>query len=465
MKILVANLGSTSFKYRLFDMDGQRQLAAAASSGSARREEPLHGPDRRALRQERMLQARRPRRGRAPLPGPTDRPRVGLPPRRGRGVGHRASRRSTAAAAAACSGSRPTCSPPWRKCGRWPRPTIRPYIAAMRLLAEKLPQIPLVAAFETDFHADDSRLQPLLRRALRVGRAACLRPPLGLPRRQPSLHRRPHGRAARPQRSADHLLPPGRLQFAVRHPQRPERGHEHGHEPAERPAAEQPRGRFRPLRPAADHAADRQVAGRSARRSWPTRAACWASAASAATIATSTRRPPAGNARAQLALDVFAASVRHYLGAYLVELGGADVIVFTGGIGENGAELRDRRLPRAWPSWASCSTRPPTPAAQGEARINAAASRVQVWVVPTNEELVVARQAAELLEGANEPCSSPKSPARWSPRRKSTSMVGHKLLVVEPYRLDPQDRQRAWSPPAARSWPSTPSARAKANSC
>ena len=43
----------------------------------------------------------------------------------------------------------------------------------------------------------------------------------------------------------------------------------------------------------------------------------------------------AGNPRAKLALDVFAANTRHYLGAYLVELGGADVIVFTGGIGEN----------------------------------------------------------------------------------------------------------------------------------
>ena len=48
----------------------------------------------------------------------------------------------------------------------------------------------------------------------------------------------------------------------------------------------------------------------------------------------------AGNARAKLALDVFAAATRHYLGAYLVELGGADVIVFTGGIGENRPRFR-----------------------------------------------------------------------------------------------------------------------------
>ena len=48
----------------------------------------------------------------------------------------------------------------------------------------------------------------------------------------------------------------------------------------------------------------------------------------------------AGNARARLALDVFVAGIRNYLGALLVELGGADVIVFTGGIGENGVNIR-----------------------------------------------------------------------------------------------------------------------------
>ncbi len=49
----------------------------------------------------------------------------------------------------------------------------------------------------------------------------------------------------------------------------------------------------------------------------------------------------AGNEKAQLALDVFIASARHYLGAYLVELGGADAIVFTGGIGENSVLIRN----------------------------------------------------------------------------------------------------------------------------
>ena len=48
----------------------------------------------------------------------------------------------------------------------------------------------------------------------------------------------------------------------------------------------------------------------------------------------------AGDAKAQLAIDVFIASIRHYLGAFLLELGGADAIVFTGGIGENSSAIR-----------------------------------------------------------------------------------------------------------------------------
>ena len=54
-----------------------------------------------------------------------------------------------------------------------------------------------------------------------------------------------------------------------------------------------------------------------------------------------------GNARAALAIDVFVAAIRHYLGAYLLELNGADAIVFTGGIGENSVRIRTGRLPRA----------------------------------------------------------------------------------------------------------------------
>lgn len=105
----------------------------------------------------------------------------------------------------------------------------------------------------------------------------------------------------------------------------------------------------------------------------------------------------AGNTRAQLAIDVFIASIRHYLGAYLFELGGADAIVFTGGIGENSAAIRAgvcRDL-----SWFGIELdRTSNAAGALERLVSPPRSRVQVWCVPTNEEIVVARQAKQWLE-------------------------------------------------------------------
>jgi acetate kinase len=103
-----------------------------------------------------------------------------------------------------------------------------------------------------------------------------------------------------------------------------------------------------------------------------------------------------GDARSKLAIDLFVASIRHYLGAYLVLLGGADAIVFTGGIGENSKVIREgvcRDL-----DWFGIALDPARNAtAKGEAVVSADSSRVQLWTVPTNEEIVVARQARDLL--------------------------------------------------------------------
>jgi len=104
-----------------------------------------------------------------------------------------------------------------------------------------------------------------------------------------------------------------------------------------------------------------------------------------------------GHAQAELALEVFVSSVRHYLGAYLVELGGADVIVFTGGIGENQPGLRARVL-RDVDELGIVLDPVRNEQVRGEGPIHGAASRVAVWVVPTNEELIVARLAKQLLE-------------------------------------------------------------------
>lgn len=103
-----------------------------------------------------------------------------------------------------------------------------------------------------------------------------------------------------------------------------------------------------------------------------------------------------GNPQATLALDVYIASARNYLGSYLVELGGADVIVFTGGIGENSVRIREgvcRDL-----EWFGIHLDPDRNAAGvPERKVSTDGSRVEVWTVPTNEELVVARQSKALL--------------------------------------------------------------------
>ncbi len=110
----------------------------------------------------------------------------------------------------------------------------------------------------------------------------------------------------------------------------------------------------------------------------------------------------AGNARAQLALDVFVGSIRHYLGAYLLELGGADVIAFTGGIGENSARIRSEVCRNL--DWFGVELDPSlNTSGPAERRVSAPGSRVEIWTVPTNEEIVVARQAKELLSQIEAP--------------------------------------------------------------
>lgn len=105
-----------------------------------------------------------------------------------------------------------------------------------------------------------------------------------------------------------------------------------------------------------------------------------------------------GNARAKLALDVFISSIRQYLGAYLTVLGGADVIIFSGGIGENSQVVRAgvcRNMD--WAGIVLDEAKNNSLPRGSEARLSTESSKTQVWVIPTNEEIVVARQTAEAL--------------------------------------------------------------------
>ena len=104
----------------------------------------------------------------------------------------------------------------------------------------------------------------------------------------------------------------------------------------------------------------------------------------------------AGDARCQLAIDVYVTAIRDYLGAYLVELGGADAIAFTGGIGQRSPVVRAAVL--AGLDFAGIVMDADTNERTfDEGRIDAAESRTALWALPTNEELIVARLATELL--------------------------------------------------------------------
>lgn len=104
----------------------------------------------------------------------------------------------------------------------------------------------------------------------------------------------------------------------------------------------------------------------------------------------------AGNERAQLAFDAFVQAVRDYVGAYLAVLNGTDLIVFTGGIGENSTAFRAAVCDRM--DYAGIRLDPKKNAeARGEATISADDSRVKIMIIPTNEELIIARQTLECL--------------------------------------------------------------------
>lgn len=110
-------------------------------------------------------------------------------------------------------------------------------------------------------------------------------------------------------------------------------------------------------------------------------------------------RAAAGEADARLALEVYARRIRHYLGAYLVELGGADAVVFTAGVGENQPELRAEVC--AGLEWFGIELDAAANAAPGDGprTISSEKSRVAVLVVPTDEEAEIARQTWELVTG------------------------------------------------------------------
>ena len=104
----------------------------------------------------------------------------------------------------------------------------------------------------------------------------------------------------------------------------------------------------------------------------------------------------AGEDAATLAFDVYIHRLRAYLGAYIAQLGGADVISFTAGVGENAARVRAESLATFGFLGLEIDAEANEERRPGIRRISTATSTVEVLVVPTNEELEIARQALSL---------------------------------------------------------------------
>ncbi len=405
MKILVANLGSTSFKYRLFDMDNQRQLARGGIEriGSPESRSTLHiGDHQRELTVKAADHVEAVQHCLAQL---TD---AGAPGTPGSGCLRDASEVSAIALKTVHGGrysgvqrvTPDVLLAMEEMCGVAPAHN-PPYIAAMRLLAEKLPQIPLVAAFETDFHATIPRYNQLYAIPYEWSECLCVRR-WGF---HGASHRYIAGRTAELLGRTDlriiscHLGGSSSL-CAIRNGQSvattmgmsPQSGLPQNNRVGDFDAFALPRiieqtgkSLTEVLSILANQSGLLGISGVSTD---------YRDIAEAAAK---------GNARAKLALDVYAASVRHYLGAYLVELGGADAIVFTGGIGENRNDLRTAvchnlgELGIVLDPVANQQAGHRLPMV-AEVSIHAPQSRVQIWVMPTNEEVVVARLAAKLLK-------------------------------------------------------------------
>lgn len=392
MKILVANLGSTSFKYRLYDMEEERLIAkggverigsseskAFVESSGTRQDLTIQAKDHAVAVRLCLQQLTE----RGCLVNAAELGAIGFKAVHAKGVsGVQRVDDRVLAAMEAYNSVAPAHNPP--------------YVAAMRLLARELPEIPLVAAFETGFH----QTIPAVDRYYAVPREWANN--YGVMRH--GFHGASHRYIAT--RTAE-LLGRNDLRIISCHlggssslcaihsgksiacslGMSPQSGLPHNNRVGDFDVFALPavmEGTGKNLDQILDELANKSgllgLSGFNDLRDIEQAAA-------------------KNDVNALLALDVFIGSVRHYLGAYLVAMAGAEVLVFTGGIGENSVRMREGVCANL--SWFGIELDPmKNVAAKGESAIHSAASRVQIWTMPTNEEIVVARQSRDLLAGA-----------------------------------------------------------------
>jgi acetate kinase len=394
VKILVANLGSTSFKYRLFDMADERVLARGGverigspesrcfvEAGGAREESTVEAKDHAVAVRLCLEQLADPKR--ACLKNVSELAAIGFKAVHAQGItGVQRVDERVLAAMEAYNDVAPAHNPP--------------YVTAMRLLSRELPQIPLIAAFETGFHETIAPAERLY--------AVPLEWVTKYGTQRWGFHGASHRYIAG--RTAELLGNPGAKIISCHLGgssslcaieggksranslgMSPQTGLPHNNRVGDFDVFALPalmRATGKTLEQLLDDLANRSgLLGLSGKSN---------------DLRDIEESAAKGDERARLALDVFVTSVRHYLGAYLLLLNGADAIVFTGGIGENSARMRSAVCANL--DWFGIALDADKNAkAKGEMTLHAAGSRVQVWIMPTNEELVVAQQAKALLEG------------------------------------------------------------------
>ena len=393
MKILVANLGSTSFKYRLFDLGApdepmlargavdrigasMSKVAYQSSKGKTEDERPV--PDHGEAVRLCLEQLTDPNLG--VIASADEVAAIGFKAVHAKGIsGVQRVDSRLLEAMEAFNDVTPAHNPP--------------YVRAMRMLADRFPDMPLVAAFETGFHAtipDRNRRYAVPNEwtneqgVLRWGfHGASHR---YIAERTAQLLNRPDLRVI-----SCHLGGSSSLcaikdgkSVATSMGMSPQTGLFHNNrvgdfDPFALPAIM--RGAGLTLEQALDILANKSgllgVCGLNDLRDVE-------------------KAADAGDANASLALDMFVSSIRHYLGAYLVELGDTDAIVFTAGIGENSPKVRAMVCKNLEPFGIILNSES-NETGTGERKISAAESKVEVWIMPTNEEIVVARQARDLL--------------------------------------------------------------------
>jgi acetate kinase len=107
----------------------------------------------------------------------------------------------------------------------------------------------------------------------------------------------------------------------------------------------------------------------------------------------------AGNERAKLALDIQVYEIKKYVGAFAAAMGGVDAVLFTGGIGENDKNVRLGVCSGMEYMGIKIDAELNDKFSGQEHEISTADSKVKVWIVPTNEELMIARDTLAIVAG------------------------------------------------------------------